>query len=228
MQDSWAVIFDWDGVVIDSSAAHQVSWEQLAAEERRALPPDHFERGFGLRGDKIILDILEWPVDAAEVQRLIARKEELYRAEIRRKGLVLLPGVAGFLDALDRLDVPYAVGSSTPRGNIDCATEMLGLNGRFRAVVAAGDVANGKPAPDVFLEAARRLQIAPQRCAVVEDAPAGIEAARRGDMLAVGVTTSHPAERLRAADWVVERLDAIEPEVLRHRIESLSREPRFV
>lgn len=220
MQNDWAVIFDWDGVVIDSSAAHEVSWEQLASEEGRSLPHDHFERGFGLRGDSIIREILGWPADDATLRRLIGRKEELYRAEIRRTGLTLLPGIAAFLEALDDGRIPYGVGSSTPRGNIDCAMEMLGLEGRFRAVVAAGDVTRGKPEPDVFLEAARRLGLPAHRCVVVEDAPAGIEAAHRGGMLAVGLSTTHPAHRLSAADWVVQRLDEIGIDALRNHLES--------
>lgn len=218
MQDDWAVIFDWDGVVIDSSASHEESWKQLAVEEGRALPADHFERGFGLRGDSIIRNILGWTDDPAEVVRLIARKELLYRAEIRERGLSLLPGVAGFLGALRRAGVACGVGSSTTRGNLECAMDLLELNGTFRAVVSAEDVSKGKPEPDVFLEAARRLGKDPGRCVVVEDAPAGIEAALRGGMLAVGVATTHAPGKLRKAHLVVDRLDALNPDDLRARL----------
>jgi len=206
-------VFDWDGVVVDSSAQHEVAWERLAAEEGRALPPDHFERGFGRKNERIIPDILGWTRDADEIRRLSLRKEELYRVALAETGISLLPGVAELLAALGAAGVPCAVGSSSHRRNIEAALERLELHG-FAAMVTAEDVSAGKPDPEVFLLAAQRIGVPPSRCVVFEDVPAGIEAAHRGGMKVVAVTTTHAAAALSQADLVIDRLDRVSPESL--------------
>ena len=95
---AWGAVFDWDGVVIDSSYSHEKSWELLAAEEKRTLPGDHFTLGFGRKNEIIIPEILGWSHDAAEITRLSLRKEELYRSVVRERGVEALPGVRAWLD----------------------------------------------------------------------------------------------------------------------------------
>jgi beta-phosphoglucomutase family hydrolase len=206
----WVAIFDWDGVVVDSSRAHELSWEQLALAEGRTLPPDHFKRSFGMRNEQIFPDILRWTTDGTEIKRLALLKERLYRDIIRKNGIAPIPGVTEFLDRLRSASVPYAIGSSTPRENIDCVMEMIGLRDRFRVIVAGEDVTHGKPNPEVFLLAASGLGFAPERCVVFEDAHVGIEAARAAGMKVVGVATTHPAASLADADRVVQRLDELQ------------------
>ena len=205
----WGAIFDWDGVVIDSSAAHQKSWDLLAAAERRTLPIGFFKKSFGMKNQKIIPELLHWTSEAAEIQRLGDRKEELYREIIRKERITQIPGTREFLERLGTAGVPCAVGSSTPRPNIELALELIGERQFFRVIVAADDVTHGKPAPDVFLLAAKHLGIPPARCVVLEDAHVGIEAAHAGGMKVVGVASTHPAATLRGADRVVHRLDEL-------------------
>ena len=107
-------IFDWDGVIIDSSAAHEQSWELLAAAEHRVLPPGHFKAGFGRKNQVIIPQILKWATDPAEIERLAHRKEELYRDNLKNTGIAALPGVRELLEGLRAAGVPCLVGSSTP------------------------------------------------------------------------------------------------------------------
>lgn len=206
---TWAAVFDWDGVVLDSSAAHERAWERLAAEAGRELFPGFFLRSFGMKNDRVIRELLGWTQDPEEIERLSLRKEELYRDEIRRRPVQPLPGVRAFLESLCRVGVPCGVGSSTPRANIDCVLDPLGLREFFRVIVTGEDVQRGKPDPEVFLRVAERLGVAPARCVVFEDAPVGIEAARRAGMKVVGVAGTHPAERLRDCDRVVRRLDEL-------------------
>ncbi len=206
---SWGAIFDWDGVVIDSSRPHELSWRMLAREESRVLPPGHFKRGFGMKSERIIPEILHWTDDPDEVTRLAARKGELYRGIIRKGGLSPLPGVLRWLERLKAATVPCVIASSTNSKNIRCAMEVLRLETYFADMVAGEDVAHGKPDPEVFLLAARKLGMAPRRCVVFEDAHVGIEAARAAAMKVVGVATTHPAETLRDADKVVARLDEL-------------------
>jgi beta-phosphoglucomutase family hydrolase len=218
----WGAIFDWDGVIIDSSAHHEESWERLAAETGYSLPPGHFRRGFGMKNEKIIPDLLAWSFDPDEIHRLSLRKEELYREIVKEWGIAPLPGVVVWLDRLRDQGIPCAIGSSTHRLNIETGLSILGFRERFASVVTAEDVRHGKPDPEVFLTAAARIGVAPQRCVVFEDALVGIEAAHRGAMQVVAVATTNPIELLKAADFAVHRLDELSVAELASRLANKS------
>jgi len=204
------ILFDWDGVIIDSSRQHEASWERLAAEERLGLPTDHFVQGFGKKNEWIIPNLLQWSHAEDEIHRLSLRKETLYRRIVVEEGLHTLPGVHAFLQRLRDAGIPTCIGSSTHRENIETILDVLGLEGFFDGKVTAEDVTHGKPHPDVFLKAAAKVGCNPSACIVFEDAFAGIEAARAGGMKVVGVATTHPASVLRGkVDRVVHRLDEL-------------------
>lgn len=204
------ILLDWDGVIIDSSRQHEVSWERLAAEEKASLPADHFVRGFGRKNELIIPEILGWSHDPVEIHRLSLRKEALYREIVVEQGLEALPGVHPFLERLKAAGIPSCVGSSTHRLNIDTILGVMGLAGLFDDIVTAEDVTAGKPHPDVFLQAAGKINRTPEHCVVFEDALAGIEAGRAGGMKVVGVATTHDAPTLEPlVDRVVHRLDEL-------------------
>lgn len=214
MTAPWAAIFDWDGVVIDSSAQHERSWEMLAAEAGLPLPPDHFRRGFGRKNQIIIPEILHWSDDPGRIRALGDRKEEIYRELVRAEGGNVLPGSREFLTALRARGIPTAVGSSTPRANLELHFGVTGLGTLFDAVISGDDVTHGKPDPEVFLKAAAALDAEPARCVVFEDALAGLEAARRGGMKAIGIATTHPASDLTIADFTAPHLGALAIEQL--------------
>jgi beta-phosphoglucomutase family hydrolase len=199
----WAAIFDWDGVIIDSSSQHERGWAMLAEEERRALPPGFFRRSFGMKNEKVIPDLLGWTNQPVEIRRLSLRKEEFYRELMAREGIELLPGVKTWLEQLREAGIPCVVGSSTPRLNIDCVIGQLGIADYFQALVTAEDVTRGKPDPQVFLTAAQKLGAPPAECVVFEDAHVGIEAARAAGMKVIALATTHPANTLREADLVI-------------------------
>jgi HAD superfamily hydrolase (TIGR01509 family) len=206
---NWAAIFDWDGVIVDSSRAHEASWERLAAELHRVLPPEHFRNSFGMRNEQIIPELLHWTDDPGQIRNMSLRKEALFREIIREEGIAPLPGVAAWLAALRAANVPCIIASSTHRENITCTLGVIGLENCFTGIVASEDVTRGKPEPDVFLLAAKKVNAPPQRCVVFEDAHVGIEAARRAKMRVVGVATTHPADSLVGASRVVRRLDEL-------------------
>lgn len=208
---TWGAIFDWDGVVIDSSSHHEESWERLARETGRTLPEGHFKKGFGRKNEYIIPELLNWTSDPAEIGRLSLRKEELYREVVAERGLDALPGVRIWLERLREARVPCAIGSSTHRANIDLSLGLIGLGEFFTGIVTAEDVSRGKPDPEVFVTAAVHIARLPDRCVVFEDALVGIAAARAGGMRVVGVATTHPAEELTEADLTVRRLDELQP-----------------
>lgn len=205
---TWAALFDWDGVIVDSSRFHEESWELLAAEVGRSLPPGHFKRGYGMKNEYIIPEILGWTRDPEQIRRLSLRKEEIFRELACAKGIELLPGVREWIAELDRHEIPRAIASSTHRENILCLLRHLNLGG-FSVIVAAEEVTRGKPDPEVFIRAARRLGFSPQQCVVFEDTHAGIAAARAAGARVVAVSTTHPPDTLREADLVVDRLDQL-------------------
>jgi beta-phosphoglucomutase family hydrolase len=192
-----AVIFDFDGVVIDSHEAHERSWFALAAELEQALTRETFVSTFGQRNESI-LPFLGWAdeVDRERIQQLGDRKEGLYREILRAEGIEPLPGVVALLEDLKRAGIPCAIGTSTPRANVECVLEITGLGGFFQDIAASEDVSRGKPDPEVFLKAAAKLGAEPSTCVVIEDAHVGIRAAKAAGMKAVAVTTTHPAESL--------------------------------
>jgi beta-phosphoglucomutase family hydrolase len=206
---TWAAIFDWDGVIINSADHHKASWELMAKEEGQTLAPDHFTRSFGMKNERVIREVFGWKCSAAEIERLSDRKEVLYRQFIRKQGLTPLPGVREWLSQLKAAGIPCAVGSSTPRANLEAAFELMDLRPFFSSLVTSEDVAKGKPDPEVFLRAAERLRVPPERCVVFEDAHVGIAAARAAGMKVVAVTTTYPAAQLSAADRIVTRLDEL-------------------
>jgi beta-phosphoglucomutase family hydrolase len=207
--ETFGAIFDWDGVVIDSSSHHEESWERLAKETGFTLPVGHFKKGFGMKNEFIIPNLLNWSSRLEEIRELSLRKEAFYREILIEWGIQALPGVAECLGELSKRQIPCAIGSSTHRLNIDTILSVLGLENYFAAIVTAEDVSRGKPDPEVFLAAAGRIGVAPNRCVVFEDALVGIEAAHRGGMKVVAVATTNPIEKLMGADLAVHRLDEL-------------------
>ncbi|MDD2676986.1 MAG: HAD family phosphatase [Methylacidiphilaceae bacterium] len=207
----WAVLFDWDGVLVDSSRQHEESWHRLAREEGLPLFPGFFLQTFGMKNEWIIPQILHWTKDPEEITRLSLRKEVHFREIVAETGLTLCPGAWEWGQWLAGRAVPTAIASSSQRANIDLALEKLALRPFFPTIVAAEDVSRGKPDPEVFLAAADRLGVPPHRCVVFEDAPAGVEAGKRAGMKVVALTTTRAPEALREADRIIADLGASTP-----------------
>lgn len=197
MNNAWGVLFDWDGVVIDSSSEHERAWELLASERGLPLPQGHFKAGFGKKNE-VIIPMLGWAHDSHAVRELADRKEELYRSLVAANGVRILPGARELLLALKEEGIPRSVASSTPKENLNALFAATGLGALFDAVVCGDDVSHGKPDPEVFLKAASLLGLPPARCIVIEDAFPGIEAGRSGGMRVIGVATTHSLAALQA------------------------------
>jgi beta-phosphoglucomutase len=221
MGEASAAIWDVDGTLVDTAELHFAAWKAVAAERGRPFSRADFARTFGRRNPEII-GVLFAGVGDAESAELADRKEELYR-EAARAGVGLLPGVARLLEGLDRAGFHQAVGSSAPRANLDLILRLTGVERFFPVVVSGEDTQRGKPDPQVFLLAAERLGVPPARCVVLEDAVAGVEAAKAGGMKCVAVrfVGHHPAEALRrvGADLVAESLEAVTAEDVRRLLD---------
>ncbi|MCP4663302.1 MAG: HAD family phosphatase [bacterium] len=214
-----AVIFDVDGVLVDSYEAHFQSWKIVAAESALALGAAQFAETFG-RTSRDIIRLL-WPggreLDEGTVRALDERKEAIYR-EIIAEDFPVMDGARELVEALGAAGMRLAVGSSGPPENVELVLDQLGGRALFAAVVTGRDVRRGKPDPQVFLIAARRLNVPAAECVVVEDAPAGIQAAKAAGMAGVAlVSTGRRAEEFDGVqpDLVVRSLRELSAERLR-------------
>lgn len=198
------VIFDMDGVLIDSAEAHLQSWCLLAQENDANITHDHFTQTFG-RQNQDVIPILFGDVHDRRLRELADRKEALYR-DLIRKDPPLVEGAASLIRSLSNRGARVAIGSSGPIENIRLVISALQVEGRITTIVSSNDVTRGKPDPQVFSMAAERLGVTTNRCVVIEDAPVGIQAARAAGMRSVGVLLYHTAEALGESDLQVTRL----------------------
>jgi beta-phosphoglucomutase family hydrolase len=191
-----AFLFDMDGTLIDNMGVHSQVWSEfLAGHGVPITPAEFYAQAAGRTNAEILRQLIGPHLEDDQVEVMSTQKEELYRwryLPIMRA----MDGLADFLHAAHAAGIFMAVASSAGHENISFHLSGLGLSDYFQAVVGAEDVLHGKPHPDLFLAAAKRLGVLPANCLVFEDTPTGLEAARRAGMQAVALTTSYPAEIL--------------------------------
>lgn len=185
------VIWDLDGTLIDSSKLHFDAWRELLAPEGVELDWPGFITGFGRRNDDWLPELLGPETALADIRRIGDAKEARYREMVHAGGVEVLPGVFEALRALRADGWQHAVATSAPVENAGVILEVTGLAEFMDGLAGSEDVERGKPAPDVFLLAAERIGVAPERAVVVEDAAAGVLGAHRAGMVAVGVGPHH-------------------------------------
>jgi beta-phosphoglucomutase len=213
----FGVIWDVDGTLVDTAELHYEAWVQLARQLGLPFSRADFTATFGRRNPEILRQLFRSNYSDAEVASLGERKEELYRAAAQ-SGVQLLPGVRSLLEGLNAAGFKQAIGSSAPRHNLELILRLTATEAFFDVVVAMEDTQRGKPDPQVFLLAASRMGAPPASCLVLEDAVAGVEAAKAGGMkcIAVSAVGHHPPEKLRAAgaDLVVPTLEQVSAETI--------------
>jgi beta-phosphoglucomutase len=198
-----AFVFDMDGTIVDNMAFHLDSWLAFFARRGLQLDADEFFRATaGRQGGEIMRAYLGEHLSDEEVGLLNHEKESVYR-ELYAPHRKTVAGFDALLERAKGAGVKLAVATAAPPANIEFTLDGLDLRRHFDAVVGAADVERGKPHPDVFLTAAERCGVAPEHCIVFEDAPLGVEAARRAGMRCVVLTTTLPASAFTAFDNVI-------------------------
>ncbi len=215
---SKALIWDLDGVIADTAPFHFRAWQRVARDRGVIFTETDFRQAFGKRNLEIIAEKFGKDIASQETESLSLKKEELFR-RIARGSIKPFPGVLNLLLSLKSAMWKMAIASSTPEGNIRLITRSLEIASLFDTVISDRDVSRGKPDPECFLLAAERLEAAPGSCVVIEDAIAGVRAAKNAGMKCIAVTNTHPAEKLVEADKVVDSLE----EVTLNALESLLR-----
>ncbi len=212
-----AVLWDLDGTLVDSEELHWRAWQETMTAEGVPITWEQFKATFGQRNDSFVPRWLGARATPELVAHISDAKEACYRRLVRECGLTPAPGAAEWVRRLQREGWRQAIASSAPRENVEVMLDALGLRDCFQATVAAEDVERGKPAPQVFLLAASRLGVPPERCIVVEDAPAGIEAARRAGMRSIFLR--HTGTRA-PADLVVASLQELSADAFERLLEA--------
>jgi beta-phosphoglucomutase len=201
------VIFDMDGVLVDTAWAHRRSWFDLAKKEGLEMSDEFFRRTFGMQNDAI-LPLLRPGISKQQMDRLADWKELRYR-DIVKEHVELAPGVQALLQDLKHHGFRLAIGSSAPPENLDVFWNQCALADWFDARVTKEQIAHSKPSPETFLRAAEKLGLAPACCAVVEDAVPGVQAGKAAGMHVVAVTTTRQREHLTQADRIVDSLSEL-------------------
>jgi HAD superfamily hydrolase (TIGR01509 family) len=193
-----AVIFDMDGVLLDSGAHHRDAWRQLLADLGVEPAPDFWRSTIGRPAEEAVVKLLDRPVDAEEAAALARRKREHYK-RLTARGTLPVAGAPAFVTMLAGERVPRAVATSASRHDVESLLIEIGVREHFEVIVTADDVRWGKPNPEVYLRAAELLGLPPKGCLVFEDSVVGIHAARNAGMRVIGLTTSHTVRELLAA-----------------------------
>jgi beta-phosphoglucomutase len=192
-----AVVFDLDGVLIDSGVHHRDAWVAMCRDCGVTPPPEFWRLTIGRPAEEAVV-LLVGDIGAAEARRLAAIKRAHYE-RLARRGIMAVAGADQFVKTLTRTGVPRAVATSASRRDMERALDALELRAHIGVTVTADDVRHGKPHPEVYMKAAERLGVDATACLVFEDAIVGVQAARAAWMRVIGVTTAHTADELLAA-----------------------------
>jgi beta-phosphoglucomutase family hydrolase len=207
-KENRAVIWDMDGVLVDTAEHHYQSWKFAFAKQGIEFSQEDFKKIFGMRNDAIIRKTMGGGAGRDKIEEVAKDKEEFFRTTVKRD-LRPFPGVIDLLKTLKGNGIRSAIASSAPMENIRVILEGLGIKEYFQALVYGQEVTEGKPSPLIFQLAARKLGVETRCCIVIEDAVAGVKAAKAAGMRCIAVTNSHPAESLAGADLVVDSLQKV-------------------
>ncbi len=204
-----AIIFDNDGVVIDSGDIDFLAWVKIFSEFDKNLTREIYKEYSGMTGVEISMKYLGKTREEGE--KLQDKKEEYFEDLVKEHGLKEIKGLREFLDKVVNSGLKTALATAGTRIKAEFTLGHLGIREKFNVLVTANDVSKGKPDPETFLKAAELLQCKPEECVVIEDSRKGIKAAKKGGIKAIGITTAQTKEKLleTGADIVIDSFEDI-------------------
>ncbi len=203
-----AVIWDMDGVIADTAQYHLKGWQIVFQKRGANYTEEDFRRNTGKRSDSIIKSVLGEGIAQGEIIAIIREKDETFR-QLLGQNIRPFPGVLKLITSLKEHKFKIAIASSAPMDNIQLITQSLKIDNRFDAIISGWEVTKGKPDPQTFLLAAKKLGVEAEDCIVIEDAISGVAASKRADMRCIAVTNTTSREELREADLVIDTLEEI-------------------
>jgi HAD superfamily hydrolase (TIGR01509 family) len=216
--DAWGVIFDMDGVLIDSYRSHLAAFQRMLANYDLKMSEEQFANIFG-RTNPDIFALLYPEFNPEDYARLSDEKEAAFR-DIIADNFPEMDGAAELIDALHGTGAILAIGSSGSPENVETVLRMLPGGEHIRVTTHAKEITRGKPDPEVFLNAAGKMGLPPARCVVVEDAPVGVTAGKAAGCAVVGITGTVSRRYLKEADLVIDSLRDLTPAIFMDLIAS--------
>ncbi|HEY7501954.1 MAG TPA: HAD family phosphatase [Vicinamibacterales bacterium] len=211
-----AVVFDFDGVIVDSEPLHLRAYQELLEPLGHSLPrEEYYARYLGYDDEGMFRELArarEWAIGDREIETLIEEKTRILDTFLL-KGDHLYPGAAECVARLASM-YPLGIASGALRHEIEAMLRGRDLLRLFRFIVASGDTAAGKPAPDPYRRAAELHELPPDRCVAVEDSRWGIESAKAAGLWCIGITNTYPVAELLQADAIITSLDELTPELI--------------
>jgi beta-phosphoglucomutase len=217
MAGSFAIIFDMDGVIVDSNPYHKIALQQFAREHGYELTEELLkEKVYGRTNKQWILNLFG-PLPEAKVNQYAQEKEAMYRA-LYKNDVKPVKGLVKFLDLLEKNNISKAIGTSAPGVNVDFTLGGTDLEKYFSVILDDTFVTEGKPNPEIYIKAAKALNLPNRQCIVIEDSLSGVTAGKRSGSKVIGITTTHTAEELHEADLIINDFDELTIDVLQKLI----------
>lgn len=210
MIKDFAVIFDMDGVMVDSNPHHKIALEKFCRQHGHELNEQQLREKIYGRTNKDWLTNLFGKLEEKQLRAYAEEKEAIFRA-LYEDDIVPLKGLRSFLDLLDHHQIPRAIATSAPRANVDFTLSKTGLGKYFPVILDDSFVSRGKPDPEIYIKAAAALGLPNQNCIVLEDSLSGVLAGKRAGSKVVGVSTTHTAEELSDTDLVIDDFEGLDP-----------------
>jgi beta-phosphoglucomutase family hydrolase len=208
-QSKKTILWDMDGVISNSYSFHFAAWQEVFTKRGIKFTKEDFTKLFGTRNDFIIGTIMGREFPERDVKIMVQEKEESFRRKATG-GIKPFPGVVRLLNALKKGNFKLGLVSSAPKENIDLVLNELNLAGIFNCIVFGQEVSESKPGPQIYLLAARKLEVTPNDCVVIEDSPLGVKAAKTAGMKCLAITNTHPRQNLEEADRIVDSLENVD------------------
>lgn len=212
----FAVIFDMDGVIVDSNPYHKIALQQFCEKHGYHLSDDELRnRVFGRTNKDWLMSLFNGKVTAQQIKEFEEEKESLFR-EIIAPHIQPVKGLISFLETLEEQKIPRAVATSAPPANVQFTLEKTGTQRFFQVVINGDAVENSKPHPEIYLKTAAAIHYPPQKCVIIEDSLSGIEAGRQAGCRVIGITTTHSHSELQpVTDLVIDDFDQLRLEAIR-------------
>ena len=200
-----AVILDMDGTLVESTEADYLAWKWLFADYNQAFSFQEYIPLLGIKSADVLHHKLQ--LNGEALHQALHKKMDYFKEVVEDNGIRAVPFAQSFLQSLKDYPVKVALATSSRREKMQLVMEKMEFLHYFDVIVTGEEVHHGKPAPDIFIQAAQKLGISPEKCVVIEDAANGVAAAKNAQMKCIAITTTHSAEQLLYADLVVDSFE---------------------
>ena len=209
-----AVILDMDGVVIDSIRCDFLAWKRIFSRFEIELSFGEYKKFSGMKAWEILRQYVK-NISEHEANILEGKREKYFSECLKRGGVMIMSGTQSFLNLLVQNGIHISLATAATRNKVADILKHFNIESYFRVIVTGDDVSRGKPDPETFLKVAEILNVRPEECVVIEDAPNGIMAAKNSNMKCIAITTTHAYKELTEADKIIDSFTELTLSTLR-------------